>query len=534
MTSSRPRLSWVAALAAAGPVCLASAAAGCLPRGAPPVGQQILADRSASLAALVPPNGDGLLRMLLMRPGAASNLANLSVVSLDADNQLSPEVPLISDIDPVSSVNCPGGVAPCGFDDRGRVQVFFPQTNGSAWLDPVTGAIEPIDIFNPRPSGQRYFSSQSPTTGTLYDVDGHGTPIQLATPAPSTPSNSYAFAGDDFYYLDPQHNLIDIPPSDVPEQVASGVTHFAFWNTADGLLLVLTRMAADGSGTQSLVGDPRSGTQTVVPFDVVRATISPDGRWVLDLQNGATGQFTFFGRDAGAQQSIDIGQPAIFTDWRPGTSQAWMMSSAADYRDPGTLWVLQPDAPPVSVPGIGVGHLSTDGGRTYSTFTPDGVYWFSVTPTSEDGTNTFAVGAAGDPTGPRYDLNPPATFLSRAWYLPDGQFLSTSYAKDSSRADANLLDPRTGRGRLLGERGVVAAVGQTRFMGMFHLAESRGDLIAGGFEAEGSTSLGSEFVVRSFAEPHGADLLAPGTRIVYQFQARTASPYDGMWVTKCP
>ncbi|HXU62005.1 MAG TPA: hypothetical protein VN962_09910, partial [Polyangia bacterium] len=107
-------------------------------------------------------------------------------------------------------------------------------------------------------------------------------------------------------------------------------------------------------------------------------------------------------------------------------------------------------------------------------------------------------------------------------------------AKDYHRSDLNLLDPRTGHTRLLGERGLVTGLGQTRFMGIFHMEELRGDLLAGGLEDEGPTKLAAEFTSAAWAEPQGADLLAPGTRIIYQFQARAASPYDGIWMVNCP
>jgi hypothetical protein len=508
---------------------MVAATAACLPRGEVPAGTQLLTDRSASLAALVPPNGDGLLRILLMRPGATTDSANLSVVSLDADDQLSPEVPLIADIDPVSSVNCPGGVAPCGFDDQGRVQIF-KKAGGSVRLDPVTGDMEPLNPLGQPPAVKRYYRYDTQTSGTLVDADGHATPIMLATPAPGVFFAPYTFVGDDFYYVDPQNELIDIPPTDVPQQVATGVTYFRFLQTDAGPVLGLIRTTSDGTATRSSVGDPRSGMETVLPFDVSEAVISPDGRWVLDTGGQANGQFTFFDRSSGSAQLIAVGQQAQFTQWRPGTDEAWVTS----FDTQPTVWVLRPDASPVSVPGVALSGVSANIGVMQQSFTADGAYWFAQTPTAADNTNIIQVGSADDPAGPRYDLNPPATFVYHAWYLPDDRVLATSYVKDTSRADANVVDLRTGVTRLVGERGVVAAVGQTRFMGMFHMEESRGDLIAGGFENEGSSQLAREFTARAFAEPQGADLLAPGTRIVYQFQARTASPYDGIWVVNCP
>jgi len=515
-----------------GATVLIAATAACLPRGTPPAGRQLITDRGASLAALVPPNGDGLLRILVMRPGATTDSADLSVVTLDADNQRSPERLLISDIDPVSSVNCPGGVAPCSFDDSGRVQVF-KKSGGPIWVDAVTGEIFDVPPVDPRPTGQPYFTSDATqTSGTFHDGRGGTMPIQLAPPDYSGPAfPPFTVSGSDFYYVDPQHNLIDIPPSDVPEQVATGVTYYNFWTTSDGPLLVLTRRTADGTGSQSSIGDPRLGMETVLPFDAYGASLSPNGRWVLGRPDNQQNQYTFFDRSSGAQSTVTLGDPSSYVQWRPGTSEAWVTSVSTSDNSP-TVWVLNPDAPAVSVPGARMSGLATVGAG--GAFTADGKYWFSTTSSIDSLTAVIGVGTADDPTGPRYDLNPPGTNVYQSWYLPDGRFLTTNWPSDTSRADANLLDPRTGEARTLGRRGVVAGVGQTRFMGMFHVYQSRGDLVAGGFDSADSTVLAPEFTVRAFAEPQGADLLAPGTRIVYQFQARAASPYDGIWVTECP
>ena len=56
-----------------GLAALAVAMAACLPRGAPPGGRQVVADRKATLEAIVPPNGDGVLRILILKPGAVAD-----------------------------------------------------------------------------------------------------------------------------------------------------------------------------------------------------------------------------------------------------------------------------------------------------------------------------------------------------------------------------------------------------------------------------------------------------------------------------
>jgi len=87
---------------------------------------------------------------------------------------------------------------------------------------------------------------------------------------------------------------------------------------------------------------------------------------------------------------------------------------------------------------------------------------------------------------------------------------------------------------VVARRGLLVTSGQTRMMGLFHIGEGRGDLTTIDLDTAQATVLAPEFTVTASAEPQGADALAPGTRIVYQFQARTASPYDGIWVATAP
>jgi hypothetical protein len=46
--------------------------------------------------------------------------------------------------------------------------------------------------------------------------------------------------------------------------------------------------------------------------------------------------------------------------------------------------------------------------------------------------------------------------------------------------------------------------------------------------------LAPEFALGALVEPQGADRVAPGTHVAYQFQARFASPYDGIWLATIP
>lgn len=536
MAALRPRASWVAILVAA--------TSACLPDGPPPAGVQIVADRQASLGTLVPPNGDGLLRVLILRAGATSDSANLSVLSLDAANHASPELPLISDIDPIYGVGCRTyGLAPCSVDSSGTVQVR--KTDGSwAAVNAISAEITPAGTASSGPtglvgftpfqsaSGARSFKADSAKAGTLFDADGHATAIQLGAPVYQFGPPLVAFLGEDFCYIDPQQELVDIPPSDIPQKLATGVTEFSGVESPDGPVLMLTRVISDPTPvTQTSIRDPISGMETVLPFDRSHAELSADGRWVLDTQDASNGTFTFFDYRAGTEQIVQIDGGGGYPVWLPGTAQAWMTTfNGADMH---AVWIVQPGAPAVSLPGAYMLNVDLGEGPNQP-FTDDGQYWFYTTTSLDSATQVVQVARTDDPTGPAFVLNPPSTFLDRVVQLPDGRLLTTAYAKEQDRSDVTVVDPRTGQADVLARRGLLVTSGQTRMMGLFHIGEGRGDLTTIDLDTAQATVLAPEFTVTASAEPQGTDALAPGTRIVYQFQARTASPYDGIWVTTAP
>lgn len=316
---------------------LAASTLACLPRGEPPAGRQILTGRQASLAAMVPPNGDGQLRILVMRPhpGGDVNSVDLSVLSLDADDNLSPERLLVSDVDGQSSVGCIYRIGPCLFDKRGRVLVFpntpappVPPFGAGVWVDAVTGELEPkLYDRTTSASGQRSFTldgSSSANTGTLAEADGSTTTIALLPPSNGGPSWAYAFGGEDFYYLNPAGDLIDLPPSGVARTVAGGLTGFQLDMTPVGPLLTLRRATPDPTLTQDSVVDPVTGHETLLPLaHYVTKQLSPDTRWLLDAQTDFTADpasttFTLFDLRTGDGQALDLPSQGAYAAWRPG------------------------------------------------------------------------------------------------------------------------------------------------------------------------------------------------------------------------
>src|SRR5450631_2001370 len=526
-----------------GTAALAAAMAACLPRGAPPGGRQVVADRQATLEAIVPPNGDGVLRILILKPGTAAGSQDLYLVSVDAGDGPPSEQLLVPDADPQVDFGCVDMVAPCSLIAPDGTLLVYTK-HGSVKVDPFTGAqsAAPSFLLLASASGARSFMANQ-DGGTLTEPDGSTVAIDLLPPPSgglgyyTNYGSPYAFFGEDFYYVSSQAALIRIPPSGAPEQIATGIAGFLGTPTPDGLLLILIRATSDPNVQALSIRDPLTGVETVLPFSSVDFGISPDGQWLLHADI-SSGSFTFFNSHSDTQQVVEVSglgpysfiQPA----WRPGSSQVWF--TAGSYYTTPTVWIVSPGGSPISVPGVSLTSVGNQGfGWQQSIFTADGAHWFS-TPSGPDVTvPVIEVGRADDPTGPRFELIPQGTLLTNAWLLPDGRMLTSVYTDFQPRSDVFAVNLDTGESVQLAERGRVAAVGQTRFIGMFHYdRDYRGDLTTVELDSGRQTILAPEFAVTAFVEPQGADLVPPGARVVYQFQARTDSPYDGIWVVSSP
>jgi hypothetical protein len=520
-------------------VTLVVASLGCLPRGAPPAGRQIIADRQSTLSGVLAPTGDGVLRIFVMRPGSQSGAADLYLVSVDADGTPTEQL-LLTDIDGTFGLGCQYGVAPCPAIYSRGVWPYQITSGGTMLVDVLAGRVQEL-AFRPVfwPDGQRFYVQPSSGPLTVYDLDG-----QVTTELDDVVAQQ--FFGDDLYYLTSAGILMDLPSSGPAKQVAQGLTDcseapipncVAFWGqlTSDGVALFLERTTASGDQQWSL-RDPLTGAETVLPSDY---RLSPDARWLIDLSDSVDGRFTFTNRRDGTTTVVEIADsfPGPITyghlSWRPGTSQVWMTGGTTDAP---VVWIIEPGKPPVSLAGS---RLDGQGPLLGSdAFTADGAYWFSATPVPDTAMSApVQVGSADAPGGPRIDLNTSDERLERYAFLPDDRMVFAVYTlldDYQERMDVNLIDPGAGTTRLLGERGRVAAVGLTRMMGMFHVREERGDLTVVDLDTNQSTVLAPECTMAAFAEQQGADPLAPGTRIAYQFQARDTSPYDGIWIVESP
>jgi hypothetical protein len=520
-----------------------TAAAACLPRGAPPSGRQVVADRQATLQAIVPPNGDGVLRILILEPGAVADTHDLYLVSVDVGSGPPTEQLLVSDADPQDDFGCRDMVAPCSLIDPIGALWVYKKSGGLVRVDPFTGEQRDVPYLPPRsPSGQRFFLTKGGlggiTGGTLYDASGGMMDIDL-TPAAGGLGVSHGmtsgFFGEDFYYVTPPGTLMRIPASGPAEQLATGVAGFQGSPTPDRVLLFLSRMTSE-PGVQAIsVLDPLTGGETALPFSsLYDFSASPDGHWLLH-PDSSSGSFTFLDFRTGVQQVVavpDLGPyPFVFPAWRPGTSQAWFTAISDDTP---IVWIVSPGESPISVPGVGlagVGNLSWE----QNVFTADGAHWFFTSSSFPTNTPLIEVGSADDPTGPGVPVNPEGTSLGGGWLLADGRLLTSVYTESQPRSDVFAVDLDTGESVQLAERGRIAAVGKTRFVGMFHFDPNyRGDLTTVELDSGRQTILAPEFAVTAFVEPQEDDLVPPGAGIVYQFQARTDSPYDGIWVVNSP
>jgi hypothetical protein len=510
---------------------VAATTAGCLPRGAPPGGRQVVADRKATLEAIVPPNGDGVLRILVLKPGAVADSQDLYLLSVDDADQPPSEQLVLSGVNSQDGFGCIDRVAPCGSISRDGA-LWVGGNSGLVRVNPYTGAQIPVRSFPViSPSGDRFFIRDQ-NRSTLYQSDGSAVELDLE---PGYGPAYFGFFGEDFYYVTPQGELMRLPPSGVPEQLATGVEGFSGTPTPDGTLLILIRATSDPSVQAYSFRDPLTGAETALPFSGF-PSVSPGGQWLVDTDT-SSGGLTFFNFRSGAQSVVAIPglDPSsfVFPTWRPGSSQVWF-TIESEYTP--TVWIFSPDESPISVPGVRLVPVGKTGFEwQQNVFTADGAHWFSTASGPDVTTPVIQVGRTDDPTAPRFELLPQGTSLFNAWLLADGRLLTAVYTDSMPRSDVFATNLDTGERVQLAERGRVAAVGDTRLVGMFHFDPNyRGDLTTVELASGQQTILAPEFAVTAFVEPQGTDLVPPGARVVYQFQARTDSPYDGIWVVNSP
>jgi hypothetical protein len=536
---------------------VAGAAAGCVPRGDPPPGRQLVADRISVPVAVLAPTGDGTTRVLVTRPGPIAKSADLYMSSVDAAGSAPVEQLLAANF----LGEC-GTAGTCvGVDARGRLLVYtavgdYEQGNGHvilARIDPVSGertdlAMDRYYQFSPghqrlllRPNSFSGPSEAAAGPATLYDADDRATTVDSGSDPPW-------FLGEDLYYVDPNQDLVRIQPGGTPEVVATGVTQAGSRFGGNPSFIWIGR----GS-------DPDPTKRTVTLFDPVTlketpcpplgfCDVSPTGQWlaaspeVSPTSADRNQTITFTNRLTGVEDQFTAS--GVFSDfaWRAGRDELWMTvdSFAPDYAT--SIWVKAPGVDPVQVPAS-VGNLyrgveagsSFNGSYQYSgPFSPDGAYWFSLTTVLPSHQTLCQVGSVDDLTAPLIPLVPPTTNAGTAWALDDGRILTPAYATTNDRANMYVVDPATGDTRVIGEDGVLLGIGHSRLVVNQHHIQNAGDLTVFDLGTGRGTVIAPEFAITALVEKRGDDAVAPGAPIVFQFLARFPSPYDGIWLAEVP
>lgn len=507
-------------------------AAACVPRGDPPAGRRIVADRVSTPVGFIPSHGDGVTRVLMTRPGQDPSAVDLWVVSVDetgappAERLLAQNVVASFDAGPprVSGQGSCGGT-----DGRGRLLISINDDSTGAIdlarIDPLTGDrldLGPVQTCLFSASGQRLLAIQG-VSSALYRPDDAVVPLD---------ARIGLFVGEDLYYITTQQDFMRLAADGSSGLLASSITNFgSVISTDTGPALVVTRQTADQMSFQQSVLNLSTGQETPLPFltnvGYSGYSLSSDGRWFVTFDR-TTGASAFVDWRTGDQEPIALphADPGQVT-WRPGHDEAWFFTFSSQQpslsiRRPGGFAVDLPVLPTV---------LADD--RWFdSIFTADGAWWFS-SPFPQGTSGDVLVGSADDPLGPRFQVAPPATVLSVYSLLADGRILVPTWTSSPDRNNLYAVDPRTGDTSVLGEQGLLLAVGQTRLLVNQHVVEHEGDLTVVQL-AGGQTVLAPEFTVAAVTQPVGADRVAPGAPLAFSFVARFPSDYDGVWLTTVP
>ncbi len=520
------------------PTALALIAVGtlvaCVPRGEPPAGRQIVADRSSTPVGFVPSTGDGSTRVLVMRV-TQDGSADLSVITLDDTGSAPVERLLASNfINFANRANGALGGNCADTDDRGRLLVLTDDSANPSFdlsrIDAVTGERQDLGpaLACDLSASRRQLLVRDRDTATLYDANDQVTSLD---------ARQNSFIGEDLYYVSSQHQLMRRSADGAASMLADDVQSFTVESTDSGPAILLRRSTSDGSTTSGATTsdsmlDVSTETETPLSFPQnASVSLSPDGRWffVSDWQTSAS---TFLDWRTGEQRPIDItaeagsGNPS----WRPGRDEVWFTAI-----EPGgaTTSVRTPDGGAFDAVLWPVQENQLDT-QTGSIFTADGTYVFSVAPEPPAGAPAIQVGSADDPSAPRFDLAPAGSAVFGYWRLADGRLLVSSGTVVSEIADISAVDPTTGDRSALGEQGQVLAVGESRSLVNQHLVEHAGDLTVFDLATARATVLAPEFAVAAVVEATGGDAVAPGAGVAFRFEARFPSPYDGIWLTTAP
>ena len=566
---------------------------GCLPTPGPPVGQQVVRDRTLSNVFLSPSETDGVPSYLaafgperLYYPGhlppgvyQAATFASLYLFPYAS----SP--PTVADLSQVqaaddsllvafdqgggyrwSYVDSGGGVMPSDY----RGFLWYDRWNlQSSWatvqrLDPCCGSngdyLDFVLSFTPGDP----FLVPSPVRNWVYaqyrlwDLDPSLIDPAFGTDPMPIRDGSYcngglAFIGDDFYcgWTDPggaESVVTRVHPTCFTDTLYSSDQKLKvdpiLGDRAPQLLLTLTPQDATGFvllDTQSL----QTTRLLIVPAGANFRSASDDGHWLLfqsvATNNSPLDKLMVLDWTSGQHETIDMQRlgralgdfsSSPLAEWRPGHEELWFPILPTGF----AVW--KPDGTVSFFDRTLVRYAQSPGGRQ-SIFTRDGRHWFSQ---DADQPGRVAIGLADEPGSPVFFLNPSGTGTFDYWQLDDGRLLVEAAPIDTQRSDIYVADPDTGASHALASAGHVVALGHTRFLALldWELERSDGKLALVDL-SKGSQTVFAEDVYavavdrgKSAMVLPGTDTLAPGTRIAYLTRGRLESPYDGLWVAELP
>lgn len=542
-------------------------AAGCLPRGEPPRGQQLVAGRDDRVILFQLGAAGAPARLLTLRSSAIPGPPNLP--QGDVDVFVVSELATVAGqtrLEPLFENQVAGDMRSGGpgFEMDARGRPFFlravsdlpaspsdpaPLHFEKFRVDPTTGARTNYGVIEG--VVERFLS----VDGTLVLV-GHDSVFRVLdlddreTLLPA--ASSAGFVGNDVYFITPDRDLFRLRGTDLAGAsglAAHDVDTFSSIDSARGILLLLERRPAGQAAPPArTILDPATATEIPVPgatepsFNPPSVFPSPTGRFLLVQSfsdDGAQGT-TVYDRDMNTAET----PPNLngVASWRPGQDELWFQTDMDTSNS--VVWRWRPGEPPVHVTD---GGLATSFGISQNIFlgapfidytfagapfTPDGEFWLSNDP---DG--LVSLRSIDDLASTPFALNVVGTGVSAYVPLPDGRGISEVYTTYPFHCDISLVDPSQRTSTLLASTGYVVRVGATRILALLNWVKGSlsGDLTLIDLDTGAQTLLAENVFAVAVEEPTGQrDHLPPGVRVAYLVRNRIESPYDGLWLATLP
>jgi hypothetical protein len=541
-------------------VALLVLATGCLPRGAAPVGQQLLTTRAATGAELLPLRQDQPPRMVTWQPRADGHGDDLYVAELSPTGA-GPARLLAERVDlQASTGTCDDGDCGLAVDGRGRILLraggYRQEPSGPlspsrlVRVDLASGTREDlgeVNGFEHSATGDRLLlPTERGGTYRVLDLDGGETVVERAF--------NHHLVGDTLFYLsdppdppagdgsEPRPDVLYVfGPDRTTTQIAEPVRRFSLHRTGGRPVFLLERPASMGRETAYALLDPFTLQET--PLGSLPRTsvdLSPDGRGAVLVtepvdSRSSVRQFRFIDRQTGASESFGLDAPsswkAIPVYWRPGHAEAWIIS-----HDHAFLWRAGAGVSKIeSLPAL-FPMLNPD---VASPFTDDGAHCLLHDPSSANFGDELApvfVADADHPDGPRLLLNPAGSGLKEVAVIDEAHLLISTFTTEPNQRDLQVFDTRTGDTRPVATGGWALAADSQRALAMLRVSLEQpwsGDLTLIDV-ASGAHSLLGESVLSSMLHPGARAPLGSGARVLFRVRSTLPSPYDGLWMATLP